>query len=538
MWGATSPPSTFQPRSNLAALDASNGSLQSWNPSANGEVDALAVSGSTVYVGGSFTGTNSIGGADRNHIAALDATSGAADPTWDPGANGAVLALSVSGSAVYAGGTFSGAGSIGGADRDYLAALDPLTGTATSWNPQANGSVDALAVLGSTVYAGGTFSGTGSIGGADLDYLAALDTGSALATSWDPSPNGAVRSLALSGTGSVVYAGGDFAGTNSIGGADRNHLAALDASTGGAMAWNPNPDASVLALAASGGEVYAGGRFVTAGPKVVDRANIAHLNPDGTVDETWNPGAGGGVDPKVNSLVLSGSRLYVGGSFSTLSDGVNGTGPNLGALEAITGAVDTTWAPSADDQVLALALSPLADRVYVAGSFLALNGGSDPYLAAVDTSGAVDGSWSSGANAPVAALGVAGDGTIYAGGSFSSIGGAAHANLAALSPGDGTALGGWAADADGPVAALGVAGDGTVYAGGSFGSIGGATRSNLAALSPSDGTTLARLGARCRWTQSARSRSPATARSMPAVTSPPSAARSGPDLARSARRAR
>ena len=60
------------PRSNLAHV-ASDLSVSAWNPNANGAVYALAVSGSTVYAGGDFT---SIGGQARNRIAALDATTG------------------------------------------------------------------------------------------------------------------------------------------------------------------------------------------------------------------------------------------------------------------------------------------------------------------------------------------------------------------------------------------------------------------------------------------------------------------------------
>ena len=81
-----------QTRNHIAALDASTGLATAWNPGAdgrnrrNGDVGALAVSGSTVYAGGYFT---SIGGQTRNHIAALDASSGLAT-AWDPDANGTV----------------------------------------------------------------------------------------------------------------------------------------------------------------------------------------------------------------------------------------------------------------------------------------------------------------------------------------------------------------------------------------------------------------------------------------------------------------
>ena len=143
-------------------------------------------------------------------------------------------ALAVSGNTVYAGGNFT---TIGGQSLNNVAALDVSTGNATSWNANANGSVLALAVSGSTVYAGGNFT---SIGMQSRNNIAALDASSGIPTSWNPNANGGyysglVSALALSGN--TVYVGGTF---TSIGGQSRNNIAALDASTGNATAWNPD----------------------------------------------------------------------------------------------------------------------------------------------------------------------------------------------------------------------------------------------------------------------------------------------------------
>jgi LPXTG-site transpeptidase (sortase) family protein len=158
-----------QGRNYIAALDATTGNATAWNPNANTNVYALAVSGSTVYAGGDF---NFIGWQIRNGIAALDATTGDAT-AWSPDANGSVEALAVSGSTVYAGGGFT---SIGGQARNRIAALATTTGNATTWNPNMNDTVLALAVSGDTLYAGGYFT---NIGGVSRPYFAAfggLDT--------------------------------------------------------------------------------------------------------------------------------------------------------------------------------------------------------------------------------------------------------------------------------------------------------------------------------------------------------------------------
>jgi hypothetical protein len=82
--------------------------------------------------------------------------------------------------------------SIGGADRNYVAAVDTGTGLATPWNPDADQPVAALAVSGSTVYAGGSFS---SIGMQSRNHIAALDATLGQATAWDPERGRRPRAL-------------------------------------------------------------------------------------------------------------------------------------------------------------------------------------------------------------------------------------------------------------------------------------------------------------------------------------------------------
>ena len=158
----------------------------------------------------------------------------------------------VSGATIYAGGYFT---SIGGQARNSIAALDAVTGAATAWNPNASSYVNALAVSGSTVYAGGDFT---SIGGQARNRIAALDAVTGTATAWDPNasdPASGINALAVSG--STVYAGGRF---SSIGGQVRNNIAALDAATGAATPWNRTRTPTSRLLAVSGATLYAGGR--------------------------------------------------------------------------------------------------------------------------------------------------------------------------------------------------------------------------------------------------------------------------------------
>ena len=94
----------------------------------------------------------------------------------------------------------------------------------------------------------------------------------------------------LAVSGSTVYAGGDF---TSIGGQTRNRIAALDAATGLATAWDPDADNRVLALAVSGSTVYAGGQFTRIGgkPRNWYRGARCHNGPGGVTGDALPHGS-------------------------------------------------------------------------------------------------------------------------------------------------------------------------------------------------------------------------------------------------------
>jgi hypothetical protein len=473
--GASGGPYT---RNRLAAIDLATGTPTTWAPNANGEVYALAVSGSSVYAGGYFTSIPGTSGGPyaRNYIAEIDMTTG--NPTaWDPNANTYVYAIAVSGSTVYAGGYFSSLqGSSGGPyGRNRIAAIDATTANPTAWNPKANDGVVDLAVYGSTVYAGGVFY---SMGGYSRNRLAAIDNDPASpnfgeATAWNPNVDGVVRSLASSG--STVYAGGDFTTIQGSSGGPytRNRLAEIDMTTGNPTAWDPNLNNAVHALALSGSTLYAGGDFTTiqgssGGPYTRNR--LAAIDAATGNPTAWNPD----VDATVRALALSGSTLYAGGDFTSIQGASGGpyTRNRLAAIDAATGN-PTAWNPDVDATVRALALS--GSTIYAGGSFTSIQGASGgPYarsrLTEIDVSTGNPTAWDPNANAAVYSLAFSGT-TLYAGGDFMSIQGSsggpyaknriAEIDAATANP---TA---WNAKFSGQVRALALSGT-TVYAGGAF----------------------------------------------------------------------
>ena len=120
------------PRGNLAHIRANKTLDPGWHPSAADKVRALAKSGSTVYIGGDFNGADSINGtATRNYAAAVDATTGAVK-SWDPNLKDIVEALAASGSKVYIGGYFNGPNAVNGTTtRNRAAAVDTTNATTT-----------------------------------------------------------------------------------------------------------------------------------------------------------------------------------------------------------------------------------------------------------------------------------------------------------------------------------------------------------------------------------------------------------------------
>jgi hypothetical protein len=469
-----------QSRRYLAALDAVTGAALAWDPSPNRIVGALELAGSTVYVGGTFT---AVGGQTRNCLAALDVSTGLAT-TWDPSPSGSgfpcggVSAIAVNGSVVYVGGAFQ---NIGGQARFHLAALDAATGAATSWNPNPSGApssapnVTELAVVGGTVYAGGQFT---TVGGASRARLAALDAATGSATAWNPGPSGGmVHALVVAG--GTVYVGGTF---TSVGGAMRASLAALDATTGGATAWNPNPDADVRTVTVANGTVHVGGSFGRVAGETtllfarLDAATGLHL-------AGFRPAAGGGG--AVSSLAAqSDAKIAVAGGFRWVGKAGRAR-RGLLRLNA-DGTLDLDWNPATNGTVQALAA--VGTTVYAGGSFASIGGAPRNGLAALDGATGDATLWNPNPDAAVAALAVDG-GTIYAGGSFSTIGGAPRAHLAAVDLATGAATA-WSPALDDSVGAVAVAG-GTVYVAGGFTVVGGAIRIGLAAVDAATGGVLA-----------------------------------------------
>jgi hypothetical protein len=124
-------------------------------------ISAMALRTSTLYIGGSFVMVN---GVARNRLAALNATTGAL-LAWNPDVNSTVSAITLDPTEVtttiFVGGAFTT--TTGNITRRRVAAWDP-NGALTSWNPDVNNTVSAIAFdptsVTSSIFVGGSFTTT------------------------------------------------------------------------------------------------------------------------------------------------------------------------------------------------------------------------------------------------------------------------------------------------------------------------------------------------------------------------------------------
>ncbi|HEX3612169.1 MAG TPA: hypothetical protein VHU88_10830 [Sporichthyaceae bacterium] len=286
---------------NAAELNT-NGTFTGWAPNPDGPVNAIAVNGTTVYLGGSFA---HIGAGAATDLAAVTAAGALA--AVSPNADGPVSALTVANGIVYVGGSF---GHVGGAAHSDLAALSS-SGTVTGWNPSVGGTnptVSAIAVNGSTAYVGGSFT---SAGGQARSNVAAIDTGSGLATNWNPGASGPVDALAVSS--STLYAGGSF---NTAAGAVVSNAAGIDLGSG-VVTWNPNANGIVRTLALLGPTVLAGGDFTTIGG--ANRSFVAQLDGSGNAIG-FNPAPNAPVYSVLSTTASDGNPLVgIFGAFTAIA---------------------------------------------------------------------------------------------------------------------------------------------------------------------------------------------------------------------------
>ncbi len=279
--------------------------------------------------------------------------------------------------------------------------------TSFAVGPIAGGSLQALALQpnGQVLVGGGftTFRGANRSAVARLNAdgtLDGFDPGLAITGYNGSTP--AVYALGLQANGQVIAAGtfnvlgqtpgGGVARLNADGSLDATFNAGSGVLDAGGIVGHAE---AVVAL--PNGQVLVGGTFVSFDGARVH--GLVRLNPDGSVDATFNPGGAGvsyngGTAADVKAIVVQpDGRILVGGSFAAY-DGV--AAGDIVRLNA-DGTIDPTFQAgaavpfdSADFQsVEALALQP-DGQILVGGTFHTFDGASVPHLVRLRTDGSLD----------------------------------------------------------------------------------------------------------------------------------------------------
>jgi uncharacterized delta-60 repeat protein/uncharacterized repeat protein (TIGR01451 family) len=243
----------------------------------------------------------------------------------------------------------------------------------------------------------------------------------------------------------------------------------------------PNDVVTAIALDANQ-KVIIGGYFTSYNG--VEANHVARLNTDGTLDTTFNTGAG--ADGTVWAVAVdAANNVIIGGDFATFNSTnrnriarLLGSGPQAGSL-------DTSFDPGSgpDGSVLTVAADSLTN-VLLGGSFANVNGTNWPGVARLTPTGALDTNFNpgSGVNGTVYSLALQSRANqIVIGGSFSQVN---HTNLNGVGrlnyngsvdysfqPGTGV---------NGPVYSVAIQPfDGEIVAGGQFDTVAGVRRKDL-----------------------------------------------------------
>lgn len=381
-------------RGNLAAISAT-GEVVPWDDvGADEEVQTLAASGDTVFVGGQFARVEN---QMRQFVAAVALSDGSL-LSWNTDSAfkqpqsysyPTVSALAVADGILYVGGIFDLAD-----DRQSLFALSTTDATLQSWAPRIRNEVyrgraeiSSLSVAGKVVYVAGSFTHVNDISWPNVAALA-IDDGSTLLMSWKPvdanqyfSNSAFIRSLSVSG--GIIYLGGwsRYA-------AIPNDVIAVEPNGNrhpklSATGFSPGP---INVVVAAGNQIFIGGGlgYYHSQP----RKRLAAYTADGNL-LPWNPSIDDqntGPATAVDALRLSSDTVYVGGHFESISDTPV---RNLAALNRISGTLEWSpaleWNPPLDYYTRSVsALVVHGTRLYVGGNFATVDGASRHGLAAFD----------------------------------------------------------------------------------------------------------------------------------------------------------
>jgi uncharacterized delta-60 repeat protein len=393
---------------------------------ANGIVNSIVVlSDGKIIVGGNFTSYN---GISANRIIRLN-TNGSLDTGFSvgTGADDAVFSLKVqSDGSIVIGGSFT---EIDGVSRNRMARLN------------VDGSLDAGFVVGTgadsqvraiaqqsdgKILIGGYFTAYNNNSKnflARLETNGTIDSGFAMGTG----ANNEVFALAIQTDGKILI-GGAFTSYNNI---SSNYIARLniDGSLDSTFNVGIGANNTVYSVAVqSDGKILIGGYFTAFNGVSIN--NMARLNPDGSLDSTFDTGTG--ANGIVYSIAIQqGGKIVIGGEFTTFDE----NSMNYIARLNTDGSLDTSFdiGTGADSYIYALKVQ-MDNKILIGGGFTSYNDIPKNFMARLNSDGSfdIDFNVASGTDSDVTIIDVQSNGKILIGGYFTNYDDASRNHVARL----------------------------------------------------------------------------------------------------------
>lgn len=391
------------------SLVSQNASL--FTPSAiDGRVEAIAIDGDTVFVGGTFTQIQmALDGEifDQPYLFAYSKSTGAIIPEFDPKLDGTVRALQTTGegTGIFAGGEFT---TVNGEASRGLVKLNDFGNKVPGFTATVDKRVYSMDRSGNKLYIGGNFERVRQV---NVENLAAINTVTGrLLPDIDLNFNGAFSSPDTTGFQSVddievtsddqlMLVSGNF---KTIDGMSRSRIALLELGNPAVVSnWNTNvfdgdcpvgrfpqyikaidiaPDDSYVVTGTSGGA-----RLDDPACQTILRFELGDLN-NGDIQPTWRTFTGG---DSVYEVAATEHAIYTGGHFRWLNNafGADFAGPGaiarrgLAALDPLNGLPLVDWRSDRNPRGIGVfSLEAEPEGLYVGDDTDFLNGSFHPRL--------------------------------------------------------------------------------------------------------------------------------------------------------------
>ena len=354
-----------------------SGTWYSLTNGTNGFVSAIAVedSNTSVYIGGTFTSAIDSNGNDVSYTSYIARWNGTEWKRLGRGTNNTVKAITISNGYVYVGGDFTSAINSDGSTVSNTAYIARWNGS--EWEAIGNGTDNSVYIItadGTDIYAGGNFTNA-------IDSDGSSVAGTRKIAKWDGSNWSAlgyggddyVYDIKVSGGN--VYVGGQFT-------LMKNGQFETAFNTQGIAYWDGSEwhalgqgvQGTVYATEIIDGDVYTAGSFPNA---YESDGTLTAVNYIGVWDgSSWST-LGNGAAWNVYDIVTSNNQIYFCGIFGSVKDEFNISVSNTQYIAKWTGSAwnTLTFADKPDNYIYCMALGN--GRMYVGGAFTSVGGAAN-----------------------------------------------------------------------------------------------------------------------------------------------------------------